>query len=397
MTNIMNNFNDSQCCGCGACINACPTKALSYGEDSYHFCIPILDEKKCIGCEKCIKVCPFKIKKDMSILPKWCYAAKNNIRDRVVSSSSGGIFVELAENIIEKGGFVVGCTMDSSYHVRHIVISKKDDIVKLQKSKYVQSNMGSIYLQIKRLLQERKKILFSGTPCQVAAIKSFFENTDTSNLILVDIVCHGVPSQKLFLDYLQNLQERIGNIDSYTFRAKIRHDNGMNWFFSFSQNGREHYRNWPEDSYNFLYMKGYIYRDSCYSCPFAKSKRVADITLCDYWQWDKYHRNDFSKKSSISGIIVYTEKGKKLIDVLRNIEKVSTKYEYIVKGNRCLVNHTVKNPQRDKILEIWANQGYSSIQRWFQANMKKQIFKYKIIRHIPEWLKTILQEVRNGN
>lgn len=386
--NILVNFDINKCCGCSSCVAACPKTALRLGKDEYGFLKPVIDTDKCINCGLCVESCPYHGEVSYNN-PLYSYAAISKDRSVVKTSSSGGIFYQLAKSVISNGGVVCGATMDSSFQIRHIIISKEEEIRLLQKSKYVQSNLGNSFVEIKKYLRNNKKVLFSGTPCQVTALKTFLRKEDCSNLLLVDIVCHGVPSQVLFDDYLECLQKRVGKIEKYEFRSKKSDRNGMNWFFSYKPiNKRLKIKNWPEDSYNYFYMMGMVYRDSCYSCKFAKAQRVSDITLCDYWSWDNYHEKDFQSSSSVSGMILNTEKGQMMMDnCFDELKLVETKYDDIVRHNKCLNSPTEKNVGRDKLLNDWIANGYESLDKTFRRKHFKSIIKYSILRHLPESLR----------
>lgn len=394
MHNVVEEFDKSKCCGCLACINACPKKALSKSKDEYGFIIPKIDKDLCINCGKCLKVCPYRSKID-EYKPIQAYAAVNNSKEVVKNSSSGGIFYSLAEAIINEHGTVFGAVMDDSFKVHHISINELDELKKLQKSKYVQSDLSNTYSLVKEKLKNGESILFSGTPCQIAGLKSFLLNKEYEKLFCVDIVCHGVPSQDIYDDYLNCLQKKVGKIDSYEFRTKKRANNGMNCYYSYKKNNKKIIKNWPEDSFNYLYMNALIYRDSCYDCKFAKEKRNSDITLCDYWGWDEHHSNDFEMMSTVSGCIINTEKGKELFDKIKNnIVFKETEYKDIAKHNSCLISPSKYNEKREEILKKWKNDGYQSIDDKFNKKMKNKIIKYKILRSIPSRLYIIIYSIR---
>lgn len=396
--NICDDFKEKNCCGCGVCINSCPTGALSYGENKYGFIVPKIDRDKCIHCGRCIHVCPFIVNSNECQrfhFPLVAYAAKNNNDTEVFKSTSGGIFIVLAKQIIIEGGIVVGCMMDHDYQVKHVIISDSKDLSLLQKSKYVQSYMGNIYKKIKQHLIKREKVLFSGTPCELAALIKFLDKTDTSMLYLVDVVCHGVPNQQFFNDYLVNLHREGDNLGKYTFRAKFKANNGMNWFFSFQMGNHYYIRNWPEDSFNYYYMKAATYRESCYHCRFAQCKRVSDITLCDYWNWEKYHSDVFALNATVSGVLINTIKGEKLFDSIKHsLMTITTNLNQIVDNNGCLRNPSVCPPERQVILSLWKSKGYRAVDTLFRKKYKKQIWKYRIMRHIPMIVSTMFHRMR---
>ena len=230
MNNITDSLKKERCSGCLSCIDACPTNALYASKDYYGFVIPEIDKKKCINCGKCILACPYNNKISTNYLGK-TYAVLNKKNDIIKKSSSGGVFFSLAKKIIEQNGYVIGATMDRDFQVKHICIDSVEDIRKLQKSKYIQSDTNGIYRLVKKKLTSGKKVLFTGTPCQVYGLKSYLNDKNYDNLICMDVVCHGVPNQDFFNDYIKYLSKKEGQIEDYEFRTKKEAANGMNWFF----------------------------------------------------------------------------------------------------------------------------------------------------------------------
>lgn len=394
MKNIIEGFKDVNCCGCGACINSCPTKALYYTNNQYGFTIPGIDKNKCIECGKCIKTCPYNnLKTDEE--QKVVYAVVNKDIGMLKQSSSGGVFGEIAKTVIEEGYTVYGCTMDSNFVVKHIGIDNLEKLTEIQRSKYVQSFTGDTYSQIRTLLKQNKKVLFSGTPCMIAGLKSYLGKMANSDLLTtIDVVCHGVPSQSLFEDYLKHLSIKLNSkIVKYTFRAKKRARNGMEWNVSYETLcGGLYFRNWPEDSYNYYYMKGAIYRESCYDCPFASCIRYSDITLSDYWHWQEYNLG-FKYNDSVSGVILNTSKGKGIFNIIRNNFVIEEScFDDIAKYNSCLIKPIPKSAERDEILDKWITYGYKKIDDDFRRKHKKQIFKYGLMRHLHPQLINIIHK-----
>ena len=397
--NVCKNFEIQRCSSCGACINICPVKAITYGQDGYGFTKPVVNEEACIDCGKCISACPFRNELCGNEV-KEAYATINKDGNERYQGSSGGIFSILAKNTLKYGGRIYGCTMDNDFNVKHISVDQKKDIRLLTRSKYVQSFMGSVYQNVRKDLQEGKRVLFVGTPCETVALRSFVRNTKiaTENLIVVDVVCHGVPNQELFSDYVENLGAKYDStVEKFEFRAKKKIDNGMNCFFSFAlSNGKKYLKNWPEDSFNYYYMTGAIYRESCYVCPFASLSRQSDITLCDYWNFEEYH-DEFKKTATVSAVLLNTEKGVEVFDAIKHeVTAVPTSVENVASHNSCLVKPSPRNPLRENVLETWKKEGYAELDRKFENKYRKQILKYKALRHIPTELILALRKAKDA-
>ncbi|MBQ3046527.1 MAG: Coenzyme F420 hydrogenase/dehydrogenase, beta subunit C-terminal domain [Clostridia bacterium] len=386
INNILSNITTDDCCGCGACVKACPTNAINYKENKYGFLYPCIVEDKCVGCGKCVKVCPIinvNLKQGIR-----AYSAVSKDDKVLENSSSGGIFSHIAAAVLKQQGYVFGCTMDEKFQVRHVCIHLERDLYQVTKSKYVQSFLGNIFNDVLDKLKENIKVLFCGTPCQVAAINNFIDDKYKENLLTIDVVCHGVPSQKLFNSYISFLENRRNKkLVEYTFRYKKNSHEGMLWYSSYRyEKGQRVTVNWPEDSYNYYYMKGATYRNSCYQCKYAQAQRAGDITLCDYWGYEKFHK-EFTRKDSVSGIIVNSQKGlQEILALVPKLKIYETSISHLVENNGCLREPTKKDLSDGNILELWVEKGYEFVDKQFKTKHRKQRLKYKIMRHLPKKL-----------
>lgn len=399
MKTILDTLFPKDCCGCGACINSCPTGALSYSMDGFGFYRPQIDSSKCISCGKCTRVCP-ECNEIVVNKPFEVYAAINKDDKVVKKSASGGIFYALAESVIAEGGSVFGAMLDEQFQVKHICVENAENLPLLQKSKYVQSFIGDSYKVALNKLKDGKKVLFSGTPCQVAAMKSFAGKAN-ENLILVEVVCHGIPSQKMFNDYMASLIVKQGVIKDYVFCYKRKQNNGMNKYLAFTTKKNKIFvKNWPQDSYNAFFMEAKNYQECCYSCKFAKAERVADLTLCDYWHWDSYHKNDFPACSTLSGICVNTEQGRVVLEkIFPKLDFAKSSYEALSAHNGCLIKPTPRPKFRDVFLNEWLSKGYTFLEKKYQKANRLKIFKSRLLMYVPENLKLLLHNIRtrHGN
>lgn len=397
MKNIVELLDQKKCCGCGACINICPTQALSFSQDDFGFYRPKIDDDKCIKCGKCVRSCPQYNEMEL-IQPQKVYAGLYKDESILRNSSSGAIFYALAEKVIADGGCVFGVTLDSEFRVKHVCVDSFANLPFLQKSKYVQSYLGYCYKQALQQLKSGKTVLFSGTPCQVAAMKSLSKGIYAGRLILVDVVCHGVPSQAFWNDYVMTLSQKTDSLKEYIFCYKRKANNGMNKYISYKINNRKIVKNWPQDSYNWFFMNAKNYQEICYSCKFSNASRVSDITVCDYWSWDLYHQNDFPACSTVSGICVNTDVGEKMIEGIRNklIIKESS-FDNLSAHNGCLLRPTPKPADYENFMQEWKTKGYDFINQKFEKKNRIRILKNRLLMFVPEGFKLWFHRLRHGN
>ena len=214
--------NKNVCCGCRSCEQVCPTGALSMKNDSEGFLYPVLDTEKCIGCSLCDKSCPWMNQMGQTGQPQ-AYAVKNKNDAVLQKSSSGGAFSALADYVLARNGLIAGCVYDENWNPIHIIAERYET---MRGSKYVQSDTGNTFTQTRELLEQGRWVLYTGTPCQIAGLKQFLKK-DYGTLVTVDLVCHGVPSNWLFQEYLSYLRKK-GVISDYIFRDKSKYG----WKFS---------------------------------------------------------------------------------------------------------------------------------------------------------------------
>lgn len=296
----------AMCCGCQACMLSCPTKAIHMEVAEKGFSYPVIDTEKCIKCGKCLKKCPLRSDQN-SIEGQKVYAVKNKDQEAHKMSSSGGFFVELAKQVIKEGGIVYGAAFNEKLDVVHLKVSDIDDLYKLQTSKYVQSDMNFCYENISNELKSGKLVLFSGTPCQVFGLKVFL-GKEYNNLITCDLVCHGVPSPKIFKNYRDKMEKKYNSkISNMNFRYK-NEKGTQNMYLKFN-NGNVYIFTSAKDQYYFLFSKNLILRDCCYKCKFANKNRQSDITMGDYWGISKVFK-EFDDKNGVSLVILNSNKGR---------------------------------------------------------------------------------------
>lgn len=306
----INNLSD--CTGCSACASICAKNAIIMSEDREGFIYPKVDLDKCVDCVLCEKVCPVKNRDANShnVHVMDFYAARNCDKDILFKSSSGGMFYALAKMIIKENGIVVGAKYDENLNVIHYIAESLDECKQLMGSKYAQSKIGHIYKDIKQNLVKGRKVLFTGTPCQVHGLKLFLRK-QYPNLLCCDLVCHAVPSPLIFKDYKSYVEElyhkRLKDI-SMRDKAKRGWSHDFSYVFNFVDGKRvrdsKKIANWGK-----LFFSRFINRPSCYHCRYSNMDRVGDLTIADYWD-DSHRRDDIYSKEGTSLVIINTEKGK---------------------------------------------------------------------------------------
>ncbi len=398
-------FNEKKdCCACGACMNICPKGAISMMEDETGFVYPHIDEEKCIECGACKRVCSFQ-NSVIENQPLKCYAAVNKSQEQIMKSASGGIFAAIAANVINNGGVVYGVALEfnnGQANPHHISIESMDELYKLQGSKYVQSFTEHSYKEIKEHLRNNRLVLFSGTPCQVDGLYGYL-GKDYDNLITIDLICHGVPSARMFNDYLQYKAKQQGasEVIGYAFRDKSK-GWGMNGRIDLRMpNGSKKslYRPARLESYNTYFLDGAIYRENCYTCKYACSRRTGDLTIGDYWGIESEHpeianNSNYNLEKGISSIIVNSNKGKEILNNTQlNLELIETKVSKIAKKNKQL-NAPSKMPNnRTDILNQYVKNNYEALNDYFYKNYKKQLIVHKIFNSIPSNLRRKLKKI----
>lgn len=330
-------FDKKDCCGCFACVQRCPKQCISMKEDETGFSYPQIDASQCIDCGLCEKVCPVLNQNTKNNLLS-VYAVKNKNEAIRFKSSSGGFFSILAEYIISNGGVVFGALFNESYEVVHSYTEDFHEIDKFRASKYVQSKIGDSYKKVEYFLRNGRLVLFSGTSCQIKAL-SLFLRKHYSNLFTVEIVCHGVPSPRIWRDYLRMISKtrkvKINDSDESNYENSISHISFRNkskgWkYYSFSIDA---YSNRTGTTHNILneyvqnniYMKAFLnnlsIRPSCFECPSKKGKSLSDFAIADFWSVDSYYKK-FNDDKGITLVYVHTEQAKSLISRLCNIDLI---------------------------------------------------------------------------
>lgn len=385
--------NKSECCGCTACIHSCPVSAISFSEDNEGFMYPEINQDLCINCGLCERVCPFEHPDYRNDANPVVYASMLKDKTERKKSTSGGLFYALAKLIIERKGIVYGATLDNQLNVVHIGVEKMSDLGILRGSKYVQSDLNKVFVEIRNNLKSGRWVYFVGTGCQVAGLKSFLRK-DYPTLVTSDLVCHGVPSQMLFNKHIQFLEQKYhGKVADYNFRDNANWE-GCEMFRLTNHKGKsKQIRNssYELSPYLYSFMYAFTYRYSCYNCKFARIPRQGDITLADYWECQRFFpRIDSSK--GVSLILINNSKGHEIWNLIKDdVESYSSTVEDGAKYNANLV-HVTKKPQiRESIYDRINKEGYSTIAktdfrspRYFWFCLRDQLEKIGVLQYLKK-------------
>lgn len=329
----------SKCCGCCACVDACAHQAISLKTDIEGFWYPVVDKEKCVDCGLCDKVCPElhidELKKNDYPKPAHTMAAINKKMSVRWDSTSGGAFSALADAMYEQGGYVSGAVYNEDFSVRNFISSNPADLERLRSSKYLQSKAEGLYKEIRELLRKGEKVLACGTPCQMAALRSFLRK-DYDNLIIVDFICRGVNSPKVYRKYLDSLERKFGGKVVYV-KAKNKELGWRNLTRKVVfDNGKVYYGVHMQDDFRRGYHTNVYCRPSCYTCQYKGFPRMADITIADYWGIERVDPN-MDNNIGTSMILLNSNKGIAFFEKVKDkLEWEETSFESVLPGNIAL-------------------------------------------------------------
>lgn len=345
------------CTLCGGCRNACPTDAISYAREHRGFAYPVIDPDKCVGCDRCERVCPVLApgSRSQEGYPT-AYAARTKDEEVRRTSTSGGVFYELASLVLGEGGMVCGAVFDEGFHVRHILSDRREDLVRMMGSKYAQSDMGSCYREIKQALAKGVTVLFSGCPCQVAGLRCFL-GRDDPHLILVELICHGVPSDSLLQTYISLREKQYGAaLERLEFRNKDLgwHRSAVKMEFA---NGKVYREPGELDAYGHGFYGNITLKESCYHCRFRNFSAGGDIILGDLWGAEvSMPRADDNK--GLSALLVLSDKGQAQVERLPLIME-PCELDTVIRYNQSLVRSAEPSPLRETFCACTAERGYA--------------------------------------
>jgi len=375
---------NKKCYGCGTCQHICPVGAIEMKENSEGFLYPFIDETKCVNCGLCLNKCPVNEIKYPTFTKE--YYGFSSTGEYKKQSASGGFATFLSLKVLEKNGVVCGCALVDNV-AKHIIVEDKKDLYKLQSSKYVQSDVNDVYVRIKNYLDNNKLVLFIATPCQVAGLHNYLSKK-YDNLITVDLVCHGVPSPKLFRNYVDYLsQKEKSEINDYNFRYKGNKGWGIYYqYYKCKATGEVRSDPLMCNRYGSDFLRGDNYRESCYTCQFASLEtRVGDFTIGDFWGVEKARPEKYDKLG-VSCVCINTDKGKSFIkDCLNEESFFKISKEDILLRQHNLVGPTKRNSARDTYYDN-VNENY------FYNNKVKLSIKDRLKIMCPSWVKRILKK-----
>ncbi len=377
----------TKCCGCHACYNICPKNAVEMITDEKGFKYPVINQKKCINCGLCVKVCPI-LKNNVNKYQKKVYAIYNKNEEERLNSSSGGLFILLAKAILNMNGVVFGASFDKDFCVFHSYVEDENEIIRLQGSKYVQSTIGDTYKKVKEFLEKDIYVLFTGTSCQIEGLKSFLIK-DYDKLYTQDLICHGVPSPKVWQKYL-DYQKKIyknNDIKNISFRNKAHSWSLFSTRIDF--NGKVYSKTHDKDLFMQAFLSNTCLRESCYNCHFKNDYRNSDITLADFWGVSKVHPNMNDEKGT-SLVIINSRKGQELFDLIKTECKYEVSYEDIIYlYNPAYIRSAIKDKKYDAFYENIDKMEFDILVKKYVSHIS--IFK-KLIRKTRNIIKKVLDK-----
>ena len=403
------------CCGCSACVQRCPKQCISLTEDEEGFLYPYVNEESCVECGLCEKICPI-LNPQEETFPLQVIAAKNTNTEERLGSSSGGLFLPLAKSIINEGGIVFGADYDSNWEVHHVGVENVSGLYALMMSKYLQSRIENTYKEAEKFLKCGRKVMFVGTPCQIAGLHGFLRHKVYPNLLTIDVVCHGAPSPGVWRQYLAETYS-----EEEFIKSRLKAAAGKNTVLYQSLNAkspigdikfRDKTDGWKK--YRFVvrqksaskadqnsvlssvfhydneYMNGFLndiyLRPSCYHCTLKNGASHSDMTIADYWA-AKVVDKDFDDDKGLGLVILYSEKGRKVFAGLDlTVREVSSENAHLYNGG--FNEHTLPHPKRAKFFRM-ISCGYSV------SDSVTTCLKVSVIRRNLRRIKTVMKKILN--
>ena len=375
-----------ECCGCGACAAVCSNGAIDMRTDEEGFLYPVVADDKCVECGACVSVCRAgvgKIKASDNVSAFAAYCIDESIRK---SSSSGGIFSILAEEVLRHGGVVYGAAFDERFSVKHIAVDKVSELPRLRGSKYVQSDIGDCFADVKRNVLAGKQVLFSGTPCETAGMMNYLGGRH-ENLLTVDLVCHGVPSPAVWDAYVREIcgAKDYADIKRISFRDKTISWREYSVLFVFKDN-TEHRRAMKDDPYMQGFLRNLYLRPSCHACRFKGDNRTSDITLADFWGIEKVMSEMYDGRGT-SLVLTNTKKGLKFLARIKDKMRIAdADVSEALSHNEAALTSVEANLNREEFFRAFIKEN-SSLQTLVERYALKKTLKNRCKHTIDAVLK----------
>lgn len=377
------NFEKDRCCGCLACMNICPVGAIEKVKDENGFIYPKVNKEKCIECHLCEKVCDFNSQNRKEKEIKDAYALIHNNNKDIINSTSGGAFTALSDIVLKKNGTVFGTIMDKDFNIYFTEANDIENRNKMRGSKYSQSDPDLIYKKVKESLDSEKEVMFVGTPCQVGALKSFLQK-DYGNLLAVEFLCHGVPNNdflKAHIAYLENKYNK--KAINYTFRSK-KYTWRAPGIEEITFEGNKTKAGIDIQVYRDYFLKNMSLRESCYNCTYRKYTRVSDITIADFWGFDKIMGEKNFKGASL--VLVNSEKGIKVINELDVKEVKLTKVPFEKIKNNISIHSIKSSVDTKEFWQTYKNLGYKGLVNKYSKNNIKEKAKFVVKKEVRKFI-----------
>lgn len=369
------------CCGCRACEQICPVHCIEIAKDQEGFLIPtITNRDKCIGCGACSRVCPIENPEEGN-MPNAIYASASADKETRKQSSSGGMFFLLAKKIVDEGGVVVGAELNlKERSLHHALADTHEGIYPLLGSKYIASDTNDTFSRVKRLLSQKRRVLYVGTPCQIAGLRKYIKS-DTPYLYTCDLLCHGVPSQYVFEQYIEYLEKKHkGIIVNWNFRDKEKYGWSITLRYDVNHKGKikTFYTQAGLSPYFYGFLRGKFLRESCYHCPYTKLQRVGDITLADFWGVKALGLSG-DVSSGCSCVLVNTLKG---MDLFNSVSdglqfKHQVQYEQAYRQNVNFLEPCKRPQERDVAIKSIKSHSFQYVASKYCKNPRRTRMKIK--------------------
>lgn len=383
MQSYLNTGEKKNCCGCGACVSVCPKGCIELKEDAFGFFYPEIDRERCVGCGACERVCLYNGETDRPEREISFFAGHSENLEQMKASSSGGVFPLIATDFLSRGGIVYGVTLDQTQTVRFTRVDSVDALPSIQGSKYVQAAPDGVYRQVKDDIAAGRRVLFSGTPCQIAALSRFVGESDL--LYTVSVICHGVPSQRMFTDYIRYLEKKHrGKLTAINFRDKEKYGWSITLSYVIERKGKA--KKYSESSklspYFIGFLRGKIQREACHHCLFSGADHGSDLMLGDFWGYQAQYEG-LKSPYGFSLFSVNSEKGRELIDAVMGqmtLGEVALS-DALGSANKNLGKPTAVSADTDALFRDYETHGFDYIAKKYLAPAHP--FKERIKAKIP--------------